>query len=97
MDRFVQWAWDRYGARYSWVICGVSFVAPFPIYLFLSFVIVAFENSSQYLGAAAATGVAPVGLTLTALLLLARPPRQATRRRILGRTPPLHPCSRRFA
>jgi class 3 adenylate cyclase len=58
MDRFVQWAWDRYGARYSWVICGVSFVAPFPIYLFLSFVIVAFENSSQYLGAAAATGVA---------------------------------------
>ena len=23
MDRIWQWAWDRYGARYSWAICGV--------------------------------------------------------------------------
>jgi adenylate cyclase len=58
MDRFVQWAWERYGARYSWVICGVSFVVPFPIYLFLSCAIVAFERSGHYLGAAAATAVA---------------------------------------
>jgi class 3 adenylate cyclase len=58
MDRFVQWVWERYGARYSWVIFGVTFVVPFPIYLFLSCAIVAFERSGHYLGAAAATAVA---------------------------------------
>ena len=25
MDRIWQWAWDRYGARYSWAICAISF------------------------------------------------------------------------
>ena len=58
MDRFVQWAWDRFGARYSWVVLGVSVLVPFPIYLFLSCAIVAFEKSGHYLEAAAATAVA---------------------------------------
>lgn len=58
MDRFYRWSWDRHGARYSWVIFGVAVVVPFPIYLFLAFFIVAFENSGRYLAAAAAVGVA---------------------------------------
>ena len=58
MDRFMKWAWDRHGARYSWVMGGVAYVVALPIYLFLSFAIVAFEHSSHYLAAAAATGVA---------------------------------------
>lgn len=57
MDRFCQWAWDRQGARYSWVSFAVAIVVPLPIYLTLSFAIVAFENSSRYLAAAAATAV----------------------------------------
>ncbi len=40
------------------MICAVAVVVPVPIYLFLAFVIVAFENSGHYLAAAAATGVA---------------------------------------
>lgn len=57
MDHIVQWAWDRFGARYSWVICAVSFVTPFPIYLLMSCAIVAFEKGHQYLAAAMATAV----------------------------------------
>lgn len=58
MDRFAQWAWDRFGARYSWVVCGVSVLVPSPIYLFLSCAMVAFEKSDRYLEAVAATAVA---------------------------------------
>ncbi|MGH3968053.1 MAG: adenylate/guanylate cyclase domain-containing protein, partial [Mycobacterium sp.] len=58
MDRFSQWAWDRHGARYSWMMYGAAVLVPVPIYLLLSFLIVAFENSGHYLAAAAATGVA---------------------------------------
>lgn len=53
----MQWAWDRFGARYSWVIFGFSIVVPTPIYLFLSCAIVAFEKSDRYLEAVAATAV----------------------------------------
>ncbi|OBB96224.1 adenylate/guanylate cyclase domain-containing protein [Mycobacterium sp. 852002-30065_SCH5024008] len=62
MDRFAQWAWNRHGARYSWVICALSYVIPFPIYLSLSFVIVASEKSGHYLEAAAATAIAMLAL-----------------------------------
>lgn len=58
MDRFLKWAWSRFGAQYSWVIYGVSFLVPFPIYLFLSCAIVAFEKSGHYLEAASVTAVA---------------------------------------
>lgn len=40
------------------MVAAVAFVVPLPIYLFLSFAIVAFEHSSHYLEAAAVTGVA---------------------------------------
>ncbi len=62
MDRIVQWAWDRFGARYSWVFYGISVVAPSPIYLFSACAIVAFERSDRYLEASAAAAVAMLGL-----------------------------------
>jgi class 3 adenylate cyclase len=53
MDRIWQWTWDRYGARYSWAICAILFAASVPGSLLLSFGVVAFERSGQYVGAAA--------------------------------------------
>ena len=58
MDRIWQWAWDRYGARYTWAICAVTFALTLPVYLVLSFVIVAFERSDRYVEAAVVTVVA---------------------------------------
>ena len=58
MDRIWQWAWDRYGARYSWALCAVAFALLLPAYLMLSFIVVAYENSDRYVEAAAATVVA---------------------------------------
>ncbi|OBK76594.1 adenylate/guanylate cyclase domain-containing protein [Mycobacterium sp. 1164985.4] len=60
MDRIWQWAWDRYGPRYSWVMCGVLFPSSMAAYLLPSFVVVAFEKSTHYLHAAAVTAVAVV-------------------------------------
>jgi adenylate cyclase len=58
MDRIWQWAWDRYGARYSWAIGAIGFPVLLPIYLLASFFVVAFEESSHYIEAAAVTVVA---------------------------------------
>ncbi|BBX48300.1 hypothetical protein GCM10009641_06550 [Mycobacterium cookii] len=58
MDRIWQWAWDHHGARYSWVVAAASYFVALPVYLFLSFAILAVEHSSRYLEAAAAAGVA---------------------------------------
>jgi adenylate cyclase len=55
MDRIWQWAWDRYGARYSWAIYAGSVSELLPVYLALSFLIVAFERSDRYVEAAAVT------------------------------------------
>ncbi len=58
MDRIWQWAWDRYGARYSWAVCAVMFLVFLPCFLILSFMVVALEKSDRYLEAAAVTVVA---------------------------------------
>jgi adenylate cyclase len=58
MDRIWQWAWDRYGARYSWAVCAIAFLVVLPVYLLMSLVVVAFEKSGHYLEAPAATVVA---------------------------------------
>jgi adenylate cyclase len=55
MDRIWQWAWDRYGARYSWAIYAVNVSELLSVYLALSFLIVAFERSDRYVEAAAVT------------------------------------------
>ena len=57
MDRIWQWAWDRYGARYSWAVYALSFPLTLPVYLSWSFLIVAIEESSHYAEAAAVTVV----------------------------------------
>jgi adenylate cyclase len=58
MDRIWQWAWDRYAARYWWVIGAISFPIPLSIYLIPSFGVVALEESDRYVEAAAVTVVA---------------------------------------
>jgi adenylate cyclase len=55
MERIWQWAWDRYGARYSWAIYAVSVSELLSVYLALSCLIVAFERSDRYVEAAAVT------------------------------------------
>lgn len=61
MDRIWQWAWDRYGARYTWAGGVIAFVISVPIYLTLvSYPIVVFEKSDRYVAAAAAVWDAAV-------------------------------------
>jgi adenylate cyclase len=61
MDRIWQWAWDRYGARYSWAMCAIAFVLFLPGYFVVSFIVVAFEDSGRYVEAAAVTVVVVLG------------------------------------
>jgi adenylate cyclase len=63
MDRFWQWGWDRYAARYSWVCFAFTFAALLPMYLLGSLVIVVYEKSDRHAEAAA--------FTVAAVLLLA--------------------------
>ena len=55
MDRIWQWAWDRYGARYSWALSAITCPIPVAIYLIPSFSVVALEKSGHYVEAAAIT------------------------------------------
>jgi adenylate cyclase len=55
MDRIWQWAWDRYGARYSWAAFAITVVVGLPVYLVWSFAVVAFQKSDCYVEAAAVT------------------------------------------
>jgi adenylate cyclase len=57
MDRIWQWAWDRYGPRYSCAFFAIAYLVVLPVYLLVSFVVVAFEQSDYYLEAAAVTVV----------------------------------------
>src|ERR1700738_1426687 len=58
MDRIWQWAWDRYGSRYSWAVLALSCILSLPVYLLPSFLVLAFEGSVQYVEAAAVTVIA---------------------------------------
>src|ERR1700757_2653421 len=58
MDRIWQWAWDRYGARYSWAIFVISILVLLPIWLVSSMIITAYEHSDHYFETAAVTVVA---------------------------------------
>lgn len=58
MERIWQWAWDRYRNRYSWAACTVLVLVGLPIHVVWSFLIVAVEQSSDYVEAAAVTVVA---------------------------------------
>jgi adenylate cyclase len=58
MDRIWQWAWDRYGPRYSWVVGAILFPIVPAVYLIPSFCVIAIEGSRHYVEAAAVTVVA---------------------------------------
>ncbi|OCB29495.1 cyclase [Mycobacterium malmoense] len=68
MDRIWQWAWDRYGARYSWAIFAISVLMALPIWLVSSMIITAYEHSDHYVETAAVTVVA-VPVQLYAIVL----------------------------
>ena len=68
MDRIWQWAWDRYGARYWWVSCAITFVVTLPIYLATSSLIVASEESGHYVVATTVTVAATLVLTFVVVL-----------------------------
>src|SRR5437764_9229290 len=55
MDRIWQWAWDRYGARYSWAVFAITSLAILPVWLGSALLVVAFEKSDRYVEAAAVT------------------------------------------
>jgi adenylate cyclase len=55
MERIWQWAWDRYGAKYSWAMYALAVPALIQPYLGMSFLVVAFERSARYAEAAAVT------------------------------------------
>src|SRR6201993_4124373 len=58
MDRIWQWAWDRYGPRYSWAVCAIALPNVLLAWLFWSFLITTFENSDHYLEVALVTVIA---------------------------------------
>jgi adenylate cyclase len=62
MDRIWQWAWDRYGARYTWACGVIGFFVALPVYSLLAFPIVALEKSDRYVEA--------TGVTVVAVLVL---------------------------
>jgi adenylate cyclase len=68
MDRIWQWAWDRYGARYLWVIWVGVFASTLPPYLLWSFLVVVFEKSTHYVEAAVVTGAAVVVMSLVVVV-----------------------------
>src|ERR1700744_3558883 len=63
MERIWQWVWDRFGTRYSWVFCAITFTLLLSIYLLWSFLVVNFEPSRDYVETAV--------ITLVAVLVLA--------------------------
>jgi len=68
MDRIWQWAWDRHGARYSWVCFAFTFVLLLPVYLLWAFVVLAYEHSDRHVEAVAITVAA--GLLLAYVIVL---------------------------
>lgn len=79
MDRIWQWAWDRYGARYSWATWLLTFASGLPVYLVWSWGVVAFEESSHYVEASVIASVAVLVLALMLVLPGNRQLRQAER------------------
>ncbi|MDT5065969.1 MAG: adenylate cyclase [Mycobacterium sp.] len=75
MDRIWQWAWDRYGARYSWAVFAISSLAFLPVWLGSALLVVAFEESDRYIDAAAVTVAVVVVMVYVSILPGGRPAR----------------------
>jgi adenylate cyclase len=68
MDRIWQWAWDRYSARYSWVVFAITYAAMLPVWLGSACLIVAVEGSDRYVDAAVVTVIGMLVLVYVAVL-----------------------------
>jgi class 3 adenylate cyclase len=68
MSRIWQWAWNRYASRYSWAVYAVTVVVLMPIYIVMSFVVVAFESSGHYVETVPLSVVAVLMLTYVMIL-----------------------------
>jgi adenylate cyclase len=68
MERIWQWAWDRHGPRYSWVIWAFMVPAITVTYLVWTLVVVAFEHSTNYMQVAVVTAIAVVVLAYVVVL-----------------------------
>ncbi|OBB11944.1 cyclase [Mycobacteriaceae bacterium 1482268.1] len=68
MDRIWQWAWDRYGARYSWAICVGAFPMTLASYLVWPVLVVAFERSDHYVEAFTVAVIAAAMLIYVTIL-----------------------------
>ena len=64
MDRFWQWAWDRYGSRYVWVITISAFASSLPVYLIWAWIVLAVERSSRYGAAFVVAVLVALGMSL---------------------------------
>lgn len=71
MDRVWQWAWDRHGPRWVWVIVAVTFPILLPIYGLMSLLVAVTEDSHRYLATTALTLAAAV---TTLVLAIGLPP-----------------------
>jgi class 3 adenylate cyclase len=69
MDRVWQWAWNRHGTRYSWVVFAISFTVNLPVTALLAFVIAGFADSGRFYSTAAVAVVT----TSVAMYVAARP------------------------
>lgn len=68
MDRIWQWAWDRFGARYWWALLIGVFTSTLPVFLFWSWIVVAFERSSHYVEACVVAIVVTLVLSVVSLV-----------------------------
>ena len=60
IDRVWQWAWDRHGPRYSWLVLALAFVVTGPMWETAALVVVALESSDQFLLAALVGALVPL-------------------------------------
>ena len=75
MDRFWQWAWDRYGGNYLTVMTMALTAMSLPVWLLWSWLILAVEGSRHYVQAFVATAA----VVVTATYLGTRPSRRRIR------------------
>ena len=79
MDRFWQWAWDRYGPRYLWVLTMSAFASALPVYLIWAWIVLAVEKSGRYGAASVVAVIITLGMSLVNSLPGSRHFRRAER------------------
>ena len=57
VDRAWQWAWDRYGPRYSWAVFVLGCAIALPIFTTVAFAVAALEKSDRFVAVATLAAV----------------------------------------